>query len=155
MNENIQKFLEKFTTDEELQAKFSALKSPEEAYELAKSVQDGFTLEEFLEAAKSINELDEGDISDEDLAAAAGGDAINGQRVEQMKESAQAMSIDVPSSAVESAIAGKNLSVGEKVSGVISGVVSKIDDAAGGNPVSKYIKNSVKSASKAIKNALP
>ena len=74
MNENITKFLEKFAADEALQAKFSALASPEEAYELAKTIQDGFTKEEFLEAARAITEQDEGDISDEDLAAAAGGE---------------------------------------------------------------------------------
>ena len=74
MNENIQKFLEKFLTDEALQAKFSALKTPDEAYELAKSIQDGFTKEEFLEAAQQLAALDEADITDEDLANAAGGE---------------------------------------------------------------------------------
>ena len=155
MNENIKTLLTQIAESEELQAKFAGLDTPEKAYELAKTLQDGFTKEEFLEAVKSISELDEGDLSDEDLAAAAGGEAINGQKVEDMKASAQAMSIDVPESAIESAIVGKNLSVGENVSGVVSAVATKIDNGAAGNPVTKYIKNSVKSASKAIKNALP
>ncbi len=155
MNESIKKFMEKFATDEELQAKFSAVKSPEEAYELAKSIQDGFTLDEFIEACKAMNEADEGDISDEDLAATAGGTDILGDKVEEMKETAAQYSVDVPRSAVESATVGENLSVGDQVSGIISATATKVDDAFGDNPVSDVIKKSVKSVSKAVKNALP
>ena len=63
----------KITESEELQTKFSALSSPEEAYELAKEIQDGFTKEEFLESAKALPASMNEDISDEDLASAAGG----------------------------------------------------------------------------------
>ena len=73
MNENIMKFLVKVSESEELQAKFAALATPEEAYELAKTIQDGFTKEEFLEAAAEIAAEADGDISDEALATAAGG----------------------------------------------------------------------------------
>ncbi len=148
MNESISKFLEKFASDEELQAKFSALTSPDEAFELAKSIQGGFTKEEFLEAVKSFSEMNDGDLSDEDLAATAGGGGISDQ-VESVKQSAEMQSVEIPRSSAESNV------VSGLISGAISGVVSAVDDAAGGNPVSKYIKNSVKSATKAIKNALP
>ncbi len=73
MNEGIRALLEKIAGSEELQAKFAALASPEEAWELAKTLQEGFTKEEFLEAARMIAEAENGDISDEDLAATAGG----------------------------------------------------------------------------------
>ena len=73
MNENIKTLLTKITESEELQAKFAGLDTPEKAYELAKTLQDGFTKEEFLEAAKEIAEAQTEDISDEELAAAAGG----------------------------------------------------------------------------------
>ena len=43
MNENIKKFLEKAAQDPELTAKMSAVRDPDEAYELASSLQDGFT----------------------------------------------------------------------------------------------------------------
>ena len=148
MNENISKFLEKFAADEELQAKLSALTSPEEAYELAKTVQDGFTLEEFLEAAKSISELDEGDISDEDLAAAAGGEGLSDQ-VEAVKQSAEMQSIDIPHGSAEGQV------VSGVIGGAIGGAVSKVEDVVGGNPVSKYVKNSVDSVVKVIKKAFP
>ena len=153
MNESIKKFMEKFSADEELQAKFAAVKSPEEAYELAKSIQDGFTLDEFIEACQAMNEADEGDLSDEDLAATAGGEDVT--KADEYKDLMDQVSIDVPRSGVESAIIGDNLSVGPAVSGVVSATATKVDDAVGGNAVSNYIKNSVKSASKAIKNALP
>ena len=73
MNENIKAFLIKVAGSEELQAKFTNLTTPEEAYEVAKTIQDGFTKEEFLEAAQAMAAGENGDISDEILASAAGG----------------------------------------------------------------------------------
>ena len=73
MNENIKTLLTQIAESEELQAKFAGLDTPEKAYELAKTLQDGFTKEEFLEAAKEIAEAQIDDVSDEELAAAAGG----------------------------------------------------------------------------------
>ena len=151
MNESIKKFMDKLSTDEELQAKLSAVKSPEEAFELAKSVQDGFSMDEFIEACKAMSEADEGDISDEDLAATAGGVDIV-KSAPEVKESLKQMSVEVPRSGVESAIAGRNLGVGDKVSGVISASVTKVEDKTS---VTKYVSNVAKTAGKAIKNALP
>ena len=77
MNENIPALIKKVTESEELQAKFAALNSPEEAYELAKTLQEGFTKEEFLAAAKAFSDAADCDITDEDLVAAAGGDYVD------------------------------------------------------------------------------
>ena len=61
------------------------MSSPEEAYEIAKEIQGGFTKEEFLEAAKALAEAADGDISDADLASAAGG--INNPDANRLHES--------------------------------------------------------------------
>ena len=75
MNENLKNFLKKLVKDEELLAKFQAAGTPDEAYELAAGIQDGFTREEFFEAMKKLNNIakDQRDLSDEDLAAIASG----------------------------------------------------------------------------------
>ena len=73
MNENIKKFLEKMGEDPELQAKFSSLHDPDEAYALASSIQDGFTKEEFIETMTAIRDAMDENLSDEDLARSAGG----------------------------------------------------------------------------------
>lgn len=74
MNENIKKFIEKAIEDKELQEKMAACKNPEEAYEIANSVQEGFTMEEFIRAMQELYDLThEGELTDEDLAKAAGG----------------------------------------------------------------------------------
>jgi len=73
MNENVKKFLEKLSADEELQAKLSQVRDPDEAYALASSVQDGFTKEEFIEDMTKIKEALDENLSDEDLAKSAGG----------------------------------------------------------------------------------
>ena len=75
MNENIKKFLEKAEADQELQARFSKVRDPEEAYKLAASVQGGFTKEEFVTEMKKLYEELTKDLSEEDLARVAGGDA--------------------------------------------------------------------------------
>ena len=73
MNENLQALLQKVAESEELQSRFAKVSTPEEAYEVAKEIQGGFTKEEFLEAAKALAEAADEDISDADLASAAGG----------------------------------------------------------------------------------
>ena len=75
MNENIKALIKKVMSDEELQAKFQALRDPEEAYKLASSVQSGFTKEEFLAAMTELKKSAETvqKLSDDELDAAAGG----------------------------------------------------------------------------------
>ena len=70
MNEKIKLFLQKVEKDEALAAKFQGVTNPDEAYALAASVQDGFTKEEFISAMEQINN---GELSQDDLAAMAGG----------------------------------------------------------------------------------
>ena len=70
MNESIVLFLQKVEKDEALAAKLSAIRSPDEAYALAASVQEGFTKEEFVTAMEGIRN---GDLSDADLARMSGG----------------------------------------------------------------------------------
>ena len=72
MNENIKALMARIAGSEELQAKFAELDTLEKAYEFACTLQGGFTKEEFLDAVEALNN-ENGDISDEDLAAAAGG----------------------------------------------------------------------------------
>lgn len=73
MNENIRKFLEKVEADPDLQAKLSQIRDPDEAYNVASSVQDGFTKEEFIEEMARLKEAAEENLTDEDLAKSAGG----------------------------------------------------------------------------------
>lgn len=74
MNENILKFLEKLSDDKELQDKFSTIKDPDEAYQLAHSIQDGFTKEELMDEIRSLKEsMANEDLNPEDLNAVAGG----------------------------------------------------------------------------------
>lgn len=73
MNENIQALVKRVMENEELQSQFEKLETPEEAFELASKLQDGFTKEEFLEAVKGFAAFNE-DITDDELAAIAGGE---------------------------------------------------------------------------------
>jgi predicted ribosomally synthesized peptide with nif11-like leader len=75
MNENIKVFLEKMAADSELQARFAQIKDPDEAYELASSIQPGFTKEEFVTEMTKIKEAMDEDLTDDDLAKSSGGDA--------------------------------------------------------------------------------
>ena len=75
MNENIKVFLEKMAADPELQARFAQLNDPDKAYELASSIQPGFTKEEFITEMTKIKEAMEEDLTDADLAKSSGGDA--------------------------------------------------------------------------------
>ena len=70
MSENISLLFQKVQEDEALAEKFKSITNPDEAYALAASLQDGFTKEEFLSAMEQINS---GELSDDDLAAMAGG----------------------------------------------------------------------------------
>ena len=73
MNENIKIMLEKVMRDEELQKKVATATTPEEAYALAISIHGGYTMEEFIEASKTIQDQQNADLSDEELAKTAGG----------------------------------------------------------------------------------
>ena len=73
MNENIKVLLEKVSKDEAVIAKLKAIKDPDEAYALVSSIQGGFTKEEFIDTVKKIQAAAEGELSDEEVASAAGG----------------------------------------------------------------------------------
>ena len=75
MNENIVKLLQKVAEDEALQEKMKSFTDPEEAYEFARTIQDGFTKEEFVKAITELAEevFGDGELTDEYLALAAGG----------------------------------------------------------------------------------
>jgi predicted ribosomally synthesized peptide with nif11-like leader len=76
MKEELKLFIQKLAEDKELQDKMQTCKSPEEAYAIASSVQEGFTFEEYTETmTKLYNEIKQGDqeLTDEDLSMAAGG----------------------------------------------------------------------------------
>jgi predicted ribosomally synthesized peptide with nif11-like leader len=79
MKEELKLFLQKVISDEDLQKKMQDCKSPEEAYAVASSVQEGFTFEEFTETMTKVYELanqEDIELTDEDLAKAAGGDTL-------------------------------------------------------------------------------
>ena len=75
MNENIKALIKKVMSDKELQAKFQALRDPDEAYKLASSIQSGFTKEEFIAAMTELkNTADEVQaLSPDELQTVAGG----------------------------------------------------------------------------------
>lgn len=73
MNEKLTALFQKIAESDELQAKFAEFGTLEEAYEFARTLQDGFSKEEFLEVCKAVAEAATGDISDEELVDAAGG----------------------------------------------------------------------------------
>ena len=75
MNENLEKFFQKVSADEKIQAKMKSFTDIDEAYEYATTVQDGYSKEEFeavmVEITKGSTINDE--ISDDDLENVAGG----------------------------------------------------------------------------------
>lgn len=75
--ENVNLFLKKFVEDADLADRLSTCKSPDEAYAIASSVQDGFTKEEFIETMKIIDAANRGELSEEDLRAVSGGDSCS------------------------------------------------------------------------------
>ena len=85
MNENIKLFLEKVESDSALRDKFAQVKDPDEAYELASSIQGGFTKEEFIEEMTKIKKAMDETLTDEDLAkSSGGGDIIDTEDVVSM-----------------------------------------------------------------------
>ena len=73
MNENIKLLIEKLSKDEAVTAKLKEIRDPDEAYKLVSSIQGGFTKEEFVDAMQKFANSAEGELSDTDVAAAAGG----------------------------------------------------------------------------------
>lgn len=73
MNENIKLLVDKLSKDEAAVAKLKTIKDPDEAYALVSSIQGGFTKEEFIETMQKIS--GDGELSDDEVAAAAGGSA--------------------------------------------------------------------------------
>ena len=75
MNENLEKFFQKVSADEKMQAKMKSFTDIDEAYDYATSIQDGYSKEEFeavmAKIAKDSTINDE--ISDDDLESVAGG----------------------------------------------------------------------------------
>ena len=71
MNEGIKKVFETLNNDKVLAKKMSECTSPQEAYELAGTVADGFTLEEFKDEMKKVYEavssVRRGELSEADL----------------------------------------------------------------------------------------
>ena len=101
MNENIVSFLKKLEQDEETQKRMAACRDPEEAYQIAHAVQDGFTKEEFIEAMKALYESISQDLNAEDLVKAAGG---SGSDPEEDDGTAGAISLTVCASASASIV---------------------------------------------------
>jgi predicted ribosomally synthesized peptide with nif11-like leader len=75
MNENIQAFLNVLAEDKALQAKLAEAQTPDEAYALASSIQEGFTKEELIETMMKLKALapEEEELTDADLEKVAGG----------------------------------------------------------------------------------
>jgi predicted ribosomally synthesized peptide with nif11-like leader len=112
MNENIKKFVEKAINDKALQDKMAACKTPEEAYAIASSVQDGFTMEEFTEAMQQLFDLThENELTDEDLAKAAGGTSEEDDFTIFLTMSGIAVSASAALSVVEAASAAAGCAV--------------------------------------------
>ena len=78
MNENIKVLLEKLSKDEATMAKLQAITDPDEAYALISSIQGGITKEEFIDTMKKVQGAGEGELSDSEVAAAAGGGVDTG-----------------------------------------------------------------------------
>ena len=147
MNENIKALLEKVSGNDEMLAKFSACKSVDEAYELAQGLVSGYTKEEFIEAMTALDAAENGDISDADLAAAAGGEG------EEDTAAYETMDFELPKSAEESMISGAWVSViATKVSDSI------VDSAtAVGNSVAKSateVANSIAKSATEVANSV-
>ena len=73
MNENLKILFEKLEKDEAALAKLKAVKDPDEAYALVSAIQGGYTKDEFLDVVKQIQGAADGELSDNEVAAAAGG----------------------------------------------------------------------------------
>ena len=81
MNENIKILLEKLSKDEAIGAKLKTITDPDEAFALVSSIQGGYTKEEFVEAMKAVAAAGSGELSDDEVAAAAGGMSSNAKSI--------------------------------------------------------------------------
>ena len=166
MNENIKTLLDKVSEDEALLAKFSACKSVDEAYELAKELVGGFTKEEFTEAMAALSAADGADISDQDLAAAAGGEDLPtsvkqyadgtyafGTVFIKASESVADSATVVSNSVAQSATAVSN-SIAKSAAAVSNSIIDSVGavvNSKGTGTVSKVVGSAVKSVSKVSK----
>lgn len=73
MNENLAIFLNKFLADRELQERFEKTSGEDECYEIALTVQDGYSKDEFVKAMIDLRDAVQEDISMDDLDKVAGG----------------------------------------------------------------------------------
>ena len=75
MNENIKKFLEKLSQDEQLAAKFDACKNADEAYAVASGAVEGFSKEEFVSAMEQVKAAIDASttLTEDDISKMAGG----------------------------------------------------------------------------------
>lgn len=76
MNKNLIPLFEQIAKDAELVEKFKQCKKAEEAYELALTVAQGYTLDEFKEIMTKIDQqakLSGGELTEADLDGVAGG----------------------------------------------------------------------------------
>ena len=77
MNEKLKKLFEAIEKDDSLVEKFKSCKTAEEAYGIATSVADGYTIDEFkeimLKIDKAAKAAENPELSDEDLDQVAGG----------------------------------------------------------------------------------
>ncbi len=78
MTENMKALVKKVMESKELQAKFAAVKTLEEAYALAASLQQGLTHEEFFNAVEQMKNsaAATAELSSEDMEKVAGGTHI-------------------------------------------------------------------------------
>lgn len=156
MNENIKVLLDKVAGDEELLAKFSACKSVDEAFDLARELVGGFTKEEFVEAMTALSAADEGDISDEDLTAAAGGSVS--EAVSQVKDSIVdtynkvTNSINKVSEAVSNSVFDSAKVVSKSIGKSMTEVIKSIGDAP--SAVTNSVTKSVSEVSKSVTKSL-
>ena len=75
MTDNMKALVKKVMESKELHAKFAAVKTLEEAYTLAASLQQGLTHEEFFNAAEQLKNSSaaKAELSSEDMEKVAGG----------------------------------------------------------------------------------
>lgn len=73
MNENLAIFLNQFLADRELQERFEKASGEDECYEIALTVQDGYSKDEFVKAMSDLRDAIQDDISIDDLDKVAGG----------------------------------------------------------------------------------
>ena len=73
MNENLKQAILKVKEMPEVQEKLTKAETLEEVYEIMQSVGSGFTLDEFEAAMEEMNKAGSGELTDEQLDAAAGG----------------------------------------------------------------------------------